>query len=69
MLLKVFKTATDRNRYFGERIGKLLEKMGNNTIKHEEVTKELKELQEISMHLSDIDPMKTILNTIVEAYK
>lgn len=69
VLLKVFKTATDRNRYFGERIGKLLEKMGNNTIKREEVSKELKELQEISMHLSDIDPMKKILNTIIETYK
>ena len=69
VLLKVFKTATDRNRYFGERIGKLLEKMGNNTIKPEDVAEELKELQEISMHLSDIDPMKTVLNTIVDAYK
>ena len=69
VLLKVFKTATDRNRYFGERIGKLLEKMGNNSIKPKEVADELKELQEISRHLSDIDPMKTILNTIVETYK
>ena len=69
VLLKVFKTATDRNRYFGERIGKLLEQMGNNTISPKEVRDELKELQEISMHLSDIDPMKTILNTIVETYK
>lgn len=69
VLLKVFKTATDRNRYFGERIGKLLEQMGNNTISPKEVSGELKELQEISMHLSDIDPMKTILNTIVDAYK
>ena len=69
VLLKVFKTATDRNRYFGERIGKLLERMGNNTISPKEVRDELKELQEISMHLSDIDPMKTILNTIVETYK
>lgn len=69
VLLKVFKTATDRNRYFGERIGKLLEKMGNNSIRPEEVAYELKELQEISTHLSDIDPMKSILNTIVEAYK
>ena len=69
VLLKVFKTATDRNRYFGERIGKLLEQMGNDTISPEEVAKELKDLQEISMHLSDIDPMKTILNTIVETYK
>ncbi len=68
VLLKVFKTATDRNRYFGERIGKLLERMGDNTISPKEVVDELKELQEISMHLSDIDPMKTILNTIVEAY-
>lgn len=69
VLLKVFKTATDRNRYFGERIGKLLEQMGNNTIKPSEVRNELKELQEISVHLSDVDPMKAILNTIVEAYK
>ena len=69
VLLKVFKTATDRNRYFGERIGKLLEKMGNNTISPEEVKAELKELREISMHLSDIDPMKMILKTIVETYK
>ena len=69
VLLKVFKTATDRNRYFGERIGKLLEKMGNNTISQKEVENELKELQEISMHLSDIDPMKQILNTIVETYQ
>lgn len=69
VLLKVFKTATDRNRYFGERIGKLLEKMGNNSIKPKEVAEELKELQEISRHLSDIDPMKTILKTIIETYK
>lgn len=69
VLLKVFKTATDRNRYFGERIGKLLEKMGNNTILPNEVKAELKELKEISMHLSDIDPMKVILKTIVETYK
>lgn len=69
VLLKVFKTATDRNRYFGERIAKLLEKMGNGEINPKEVSGELKELQEISLHLSDVDPMKMVLNTIVEAYK
>lgn len=69
VLLKVFKTATDRNRYFGERIGKLLEQMGNNTISLKEVKTELNELQEISLHLSDVDPMKMVLNTIVETYK
>ena len=69
VLLKVFRTATDRNRYFGERVGTLLEKMGNNTISPKEVASELKELHEISQHLSDIDPMKMILNTIVETYK
>lgn len=69
VLLKVFKTATDRNRYFGERIAKLLEKMGNGDIDPEDVAVELKDLQEISLHLSDVDPMKMVLNTIVEAYK
>lgn len=69
VLLKVFKVATDRNRYFGERISKLLEQMGDNTIHPEDVADELKDLQEISQHLSDVDPMKAILNTIVDAYK
>lgn len=69
VLLKVFKTATDRNRYFGERISKLLEKMGNGTISKESVADELNELQEISQHLSDVDPMKMVLNTIIDAYK
>lgn len=68
VLLKVFKTATDRNRYFGERIGNLLEKMGDNAITPENVKDELKDLQEISKHLSDVDPMKVILNTIVKTY-
>lgn len=69
VLLKVFKTATDRNRYFGERIGKLLEQMGNNTISPNDVKMELKELQEISIHLSDVDPMKMVLDTIVKTYR
>ena len=69
VLMKVFKTVTDRNRYFGERIGKLLEQMANNTIIPKDVETELEEMQEISLHLSDVDPMKAILNTIVETYK
>lgn len=69
VLLKVFKTATDRNRYFGERIAKLLEQMGNDTISKEAVADELNELQEISQHLSNVDPMKMVLNTIIDAYK
>lgn len=68
VLFKVFKTATDRNRYFGERIAKLLEQMGNNTISPKDVADELKDLKEISLHLSDVDPMKMVLNTIIEAY-
>lgn len=44
VLLKVFKTATDRNRYFGERIAKLLELMGDDTISKEAVADELNEL-------------------------
>lgn len=68
VLFKVFKTVTDRNRFFGERIGKLLEGMANNTVDPEKVKRELKDLQEISLHLSDIDPMKTVLNTIVDTY-
>lgn len=68
ILLKVFNTATSRNRYFAERIGKLLENMAQNTIDRDSVTRELDELQDISKHLSDVDPMKAVLNTIFKTY-
>lgn len=69
VLFKVFKTATDRNRYFGERIANLLFRMGNNTIIPDDVTTEINELARISGNLSDIDPMKSVLKTIIQAYK
>lgn len=68
VLLKVFKTATDRNRYFGERIAQLLEAMMDNSISQSEVVSELSKLEEISRHLNDIDPMKSILNLIIDKY-
>lgn len=46
----------------------LLEQMGNDTISKEAVADELNELQEILQHLSDVDPMKIVLNTIIDAY-
>ena len=46
----------------------LLEQMGNDTISKETVADELNELQEILQHLSDVDPMKMVLNTIIDAY-
>ena len=42
--------------------------MGDNSIVPEEVMMELQELKEISKHLSDIDPMKSVLNTIINTY-
>ena len=46
----------------------LLEQMGNDTISKEAGAEELNELQEILQHLSDVDPMKIVLNTIIDAY-
>ena len=43
--------------------------MGNNSITQKAVADELNELQEISQHLSEVDPMKMVLNTIIDAYK
>ena len=42
--------------------------MGNDTISKEAVADELNELQEILQHLSDVDSMKIVLNTIIDAY-
>ena len=69
VLLRAFKMTTDRNRYLAEVVGGLLNKMAKNEIAIAEVESELKFLKRVSVNLSDIDPMKKIINTIVNEFE
>lgn len=69
VLLRAFKMTTDRNRYLAEVVGGLLNKMVKNEIAIAEVESELKFLKRVSVNLSDIDPMKKIINTIVNEFE
>lgn len=68
VLLKVFKTATDRNKYLAEVVGALLKDIGENSITKEEVGKQVGFLKSVSDNLSDVDPMKKIIITIIEGF-
>ena len=68
VLLKVFKTATDRNKYLAEVVGTLLKNIGDNTITAEEVETQVDFLESVSGNLSDVDPMKRIISTIIEGF-
>ena len=68
VLLKVFKTATDRNKYLAEVVGTLLKDIGENTISKEDVRKQVGFLKSVSDNLSDVDPMKKIIITIIEGF-
>jgi len=68
ILLQVFNTSTDRNIYFADIIGKLLERIKDNNISRDDVEKELMFIKRVSEHLHDIDPMKTISKTILDAF-
>ena len=68
VLLKVFKTATDRNKYLAEVVGTLLKDIGDNTITAEEVRVQVDFLESVSGNLSDVDPMKKIILTIIEGF-
>lgn len=65
VLLKVFKMSTDRSRYLAEMISRLLENIDNRSISDTKLRKDLTFLQEVSKHLSDVDPMKRVIRTIV----
>ena len=68
VLLKVFKTATDRNKYLAEVVGTLLKNIGDNTITAKEVRTQVDFLESVSGNLSDVDPMKKIISTIIDGF-
>ena len=68
VLLKVFKMATDRNKYLADIIGDFLKRIGDNSITTEEVRTQVGFLSSVSENLSDIDPMKKIISTIIEDF-
>lgn len=69
VLLKVFKLTTTRNIYLAELVGKLLDKIAKNDINLEEVRTNIKFLSDVLVNMSDVDPMKKIISTIVNTYK
>lgn len=68
ILLQVFHTSTDRNMYFANIVGKLLDRIKDNNIVPDEVEKELMFIKKVSEHLHDNDPMKTISKTILSEF-
>lgn len=69
VLLKVFDVPTTRNRYLAAIVGELMNGISNDTIKFEEVQKKVCFLKEIVGNLNDIDPMKKIIETIIETFE
>jgi len=69
VLLRAFKMTTDRNRYLAEVVGGLLNKIAKNEIAIAKVQAELQFLKKVSANLRDIDPMKKIINTIVNEFE
>ena len=69
VLLKVFNVPTTRNRYLAGIVGELMDGISNDTMKDEEVLGKISFLKEIVGNLNDIDPMKKIIETIIETFE
>ena len=69
VLLKVFHVPTTRNRYLASIVGELMNGISYDTIKEEEVQDKISFLKEIVGNLNDIDPMKKIIETIIETFE
>ncbi len=68
VLLKVFQMSTDRNRYLAEMVGIFIQKIADNEINLESAKEELDFLNRVAIGLSDVDPMKKIISTIIEEF-
>ena len=69
VLLKVFNVPTTRNRYLAEIVGELMNGISNDTMNLEDVQNKVCFLKEIVGNLNDIDPMKKIIETIIETFE
>lgn len=69
VLLKVFEVSTTRNRYLAGIVGELMNGISNDTLKKEDVQNKVSFLKEIVGNLNDIDPMKKIIETIIETFE
>lgn len=69
VLLKVFEVSTTRNRYLAGIVGELMNGISNDTLKMEDVQNKVSFLKEIVGNLNDIDPMKKIIETIIETFE
>lgn len=69
VLLKVFGLPTTRNRYLAGIVGELMEGISNDTMNIQEVQSKVCFLKEIVSNLNNLDPMKKIIETIVETFE
>jgi len=69
VLLKVFGLPTTRNWYLAGIVGELMEGISNNTMNIQEVQSKVCFLKEIVGNLNNLDPMKKIIETIVETFE
>ena len=69
VLLKVFKMSTDRNRYLAEIVGTLLSDIAQKTISLQDAEKKVKFIKMVSGNLTDVDPMKKIILSIVSEFE
>lgn len=68
VLLKAFGVPTDRNRYLAQMVSDFLKGIANRTIEQKELDSELSFFRETTIHLSSVDPMKKILDTIIQRF-
>ena len=69
VLLKVFSVPTDRNRYLAKMVADFLTHIGEKSVGESDVTKNLAFFKDVTCHLSEVDPMKLILDTIINEFE
>lgn len=69
VLLKVFKVPTTRNIYLAKIVGDMLDRIAKGDIDYQEVASKVQFLRDVKENMSEVDPMKKIITTIVNTFK
>lgn len=68
VLLEAFGVPTDRNRYLAKSVSDFMRGISQQTIEREDVESQLDFFRKTTLHLNSVDPMKKILDTIINEF-
>jgi len=68
IIYNIFQVPTTRNYYLSNEVGQILHLISEKNSDPKEITQRLEKIKQIQMKLKDVDPLKQVINKLIERF-